>query len=672
MTNSNAVVDTNADPLDEVRRRRALLRIGVPVGAVALMVGTILLIAVHSYRANRDGALTLSNDLLATLEQRIGTEISGYLAPASRAVRILRDTLRGGGFGDRLPLVETVGDSLLLEIPQITNLYAADEDGNFVLVRRGEAGGTDVKVIENPTGSRHVTWVHRNAAGEEIGRKDDPTDTYDPRTRPWYTGARESDELFWTGVYIFFTQRAPGITVSARYRGAQGPLRLFGVDITLDALSHFLASVKVGRSGRAVIIDDTGQLIAAPGGLTMVRQVNGEPAAPRIDEVGDDVLTHAYDRFRIEGTGHRVIEVGGRPYVSAVTPITGAGRDWLTLIVVPEKDFVGFVASSNRRALWMSVAIVAVAALLASLLVRQGLRADRNARQLLERQSALTRQSNAFASLASDASLFDPASALPSRTLTETLAEVTGARRASIWRLADRGGILRCEDSFDRETAGHSDGLELHHGELPALFASLSAGEEIEVADVARDRRTAGLGRVLNALGTKSLLSIAVRRDDRIVGAIWLEDAPVTLGNRDFVRAVANMVAVRLAGAPATAATRERVTAPKRPTAPPQRVPHNFAADLRPAVIDSSAVHAETYTAVAVMVLRFTDATAVAGRLSGEPRCIFDEIARGLQLIAADNGVPYLKLAAMRSSPRPGLDRQNRPLRRRSPIRRWR
>src|SRR5215831_9365521 len=459
------------------------------------------------------------------------------------------------------------------------------------------------------------------------------------------TRARGSDELFWTGVYIFFTQRAPGITVSARYRGAQGPLRLFGVDITLDALSHFLASVKVGRSGRAVIIDDTGQLIAAPGGLTMVRQVDGEPAAPRIDEIGDDVLTHAYDRFRIEGTGHRVIEVGGRSYVSAVTPITGAGRDWLTLIVVPEKDFVGFVASSNRRALWMSVAIVAVAALLASLLVRQGLRADRNARQLLERQSALTRQSNAFASLASDASLFDPASALPSRTLTETLAEVTGARRASIWRLADRGGILRCEDSFDRETAGHSDGLELHHGELPALFASLSTGEEIEVADVARDRRTAELGIVLNALGTKSLLSMTVRRDDRIVGAIWLEGAPVTSGNRDFVRAVGNMVAVRLAGAPATAAMRERVTAPDRPTAPLQRAPHNFAADLRSAVIDPPAAHAETYTAVAVMVLRFTDATAVAGRLSGEPRSIFDEIARGLQLIAADNGVPYLKLA---------------------------
>jgi adenylate cyclase len=645
MARGTAVIDIEADPFAaRAGRRRALLRIGVPILGVVLMIGTILAIAFHSYRANRDGALALSNDLLGALEQRIAAEISGYLAPASRAVRILRDTVRDGALGDRLPLVETVSDSLLREIPQIANLYAADEDGNFVLVRRGEAGGTDVKVIENLPASRRVTLVHRNSAGQEIGREDDPTDTYDPRTRPWFIGARGSDELFWTEVYIFFSQRVPGITVSARHRGPQGRLRVFGADITLDALSHFLASLTIGRSGRAVIIDDTGQLIAAPGGLTMVHEVNGELTAPRIDEIDDHVLTHAYDRFRIAGRGHRVIEVGGRPYVSAVTPIAGAGRDWLTLIVVPENDFVGFVATNNRRALWMSLAIVAVASVLASLLVRQGLRADRNARQLLERQSAITRQSNAFSSLASDASLFDPASALPSRTLTETLAEVTGGRRASIWRLADAGRILRCVDSFDRETVGHSDGLELHNGELPALFASLSAGEEIEVADVTRDRRTAELGRVLTAFGTKSLLSIAVRRDDQVAGAIWLEDAPGTPSTGDFVRAVANMVAVRLAGSPAASAAREPATAPERPTAAPQRAAYNFAADLRPADIDLSAVHAETYTAVAVMVLRFTDDMAVAERSSGESRCIFDEIARGLQLIATNNGVPYLKL----------------------------
>jgi hypothetical protein len=152
------------------------------------------------------------------------------------------------------------------------------------------------------------------------------------------------------------------------------------------------------------------------------------------------VLTHAYDRFRIESAGHRVVDVGGQRYITAVTPITGAGRNWSTMIVVPEDDFVGFVASNNRRALWMSLAIVGLAALLAALLVRQGLRADRATRLLLERQSAITRQSNAFAAFASDTSLFDPAQTLPSRTLTETLTEVTRARRSSIWGLRTASG----------------------------------------------------------------------------------------------------------------------------------------------------------------------------------------------------------------------------------------
>jgi adenylate cyclase len=256
MVTSNPVVDINVDPLDEARRRRrALLRIGIPLGGVALMIATILFIAFYSYRANRDGALALSNDLLAMLEQRIEMEVSGYLDSAARAVRILRHTLDDGALGDQLPLVEALSTGLVRELPQIANLSFADENGNYALVRRGELGGIAVEVIENSPGPRRVTWVHQDAFGNESGREDDSTDTYDPRTRPWYVGALGTDELFWTGLYIFFTQRVPGITVSAKHRTADGRLYVFGVDITLDAFSRFLGSVEIGRSGRAVIID---------------------------------------------------------------------------------------------------------------------------------------------------------------------------------------------------------------------------------------------------------------------------------------------------------------------------------------------------------------------------------------------------------------------------------
>jgi class 3 adenylate cyclase len=645
MVASNPVVDISVDPLDERRRlRRALLRIGIPLGGVGLMIATILFIAFYADRANRDGALALSRDLLVTLEQRIGVEVSAYLEPAARAVRILRDTLHTGALGEQLPLVERLAGSLLREIPQIANLNFADEDGNFVLVRGRRDGGIDVKLVENAPGHRRATWIHRNAAGEETGREEDPTDTYDPRTRPWYEGALASDHLFWTGIYIFFSQHVPGITASAKYRDPNGRLYLFGVDITLDALSNFLASLEIGRTGRAVIIDDAGHLIAAPRSSAMLREINGERAASRVDELGDEVLTRAYDRFRIEGAGHRLIEVAGRRYISAVTPIRGAGRNLSTMIVVPEEDFVGFIASNNRKALVMSLVIIAVATLLASLLVRQGLRADRNARLLLERQSAIARQSGAFASLASDASLFDPAQSLSSRTLPETLANVTDARRASIWSFRDAGRILRCEDSFDRETGGHVDGLELHRDELPGIFTLLLTGEEIAAADAARDRRTMELHQVLSAFGTRALLAVPVRRKDRVIGTVWLEDAPDAAGSRDFVLAVANMVALRMADASIAPVTREP-SAIGKPIAASEAVTRNFAAELRPTDIDPLALHAEIYRGISVMVLRFTDATAMAVRVSGVPRCISDEIGCALQQIATDSGIPYLKLA---------------------------
>src|SRR5438477_4111618 len=97
MVTSNPVVDTGVDPLEERRRRRrALLRIGMPLGGVALMIATILFIAFNADRANRAGALALSNDLLVTLEQRIGNEVTAYHEPAAHTVRILSDTTHDG------------------------------------------------------------------------------------------------------------------------------------------------------------------------------------------------------------------------------------------------------------------------------------------------------------------------------------------------------------------------------------------------------------------------------------------------------------------------------------------------------------------------------------------------------------------------------------------------
>src|SRR5262249_5141580 len=148
--------------LDErQRRRRRLLRIGIPLAGVVFMVVAILAIALYSDRVNRRGALALSDDLLVTLDTRIGLEVAGYLDPASRAARIVRDMVRDRAFADP-SLAAATGATVLREVPQVADLSFADQDGNYIMVRRGGAGGIKVKLVDNTPGQRRVTWIHHN------------------------------------------------------------------------------------------------------------------------------------------------------------------------------------------------------------------------------------------------------------------------------------------------------------------------------------------------------------------------------------------------------------------------------------------------------------------------------------------------------------------------------
>jgi len=644
MVAGNEVVDIAVDPREvRDRRRRLWLRGGIPIIGVLLLVAGILTIAVNTDRENRKGVLALTDDLLKTLDNQIAVEVAAYLGPAHRAVRLVRGML-GENALTHPQDAESIAVTVLREIPQVANLSFADQDGNYILVRRWPGGGTVVKTIENIPGPRRVTWVYHNGAGVEVGRQEDPSDTYDPRQRPWYIGAASTDQPVWTDAYVFFTDRKPGITVSARYNGSNGRFYIYGVDISLDELSRFLASLQIGRRGKAIIMDSAGDVVASPTGNAMVDKGNGNVVPAKVDALGDPGLTRAYDQFRANGPGRHVEEVNGQPYIVTITPLTTGGGDWFIVITVPEEDFVGFIVNSNRHALIMSLGIVFIAIALAFLLVRQGLRADRTTRILAERQRAIARQSAAFAKVAADTHLFDPGQSGPPSTITEALIEVTAGRRASIWRLSPDERVMTCEDAYHRDSGGHTSGAELHRDELPQLIAALGRGEDFSVSDAAKDRRTAELYRIaMQSYGTKALLVAPVRRKERTVGAILIEDSPqdpLHQGSiRDFIMAMAEILASR----EVPAAPVRVPAAPAAETLEPE-LPEGFAPGLEDAGIGPIQAAEGVYPHAAVMVLQLTDAAAMALRVNGDGRTMADEILCSAQKFAEGCQIPYLKL----------------------------
>jgi adenylate cyclase len=629
------IVDIDVDPLEErSRRRNTLLHIGLPLCGVGLIIGFLLGIGVYADNANRAGVLGLSNILLRSTQERIALQVSAYLAPAARATLLAQTMLGRGGATDHAEEAYRLAASVLNETPQIANELFADASGNFMMVTRtasGPPGATDTKrILMTPTG-KTVEWITRDKTGSVIARRSDPKDDYDVRTRSWFIGARAAADVFWSGVYVFFSERAPGVT--AAVHGPDKNPDIVGVDIRLDQMSRFLGSLSIGQTGRAYIATRGGEMIAGPDPAHIVQTRGGHLVPSRIDTTGDADLLAGWDHYRAEGPGNRVIEVRGRRLISIVTPLADNGQDWLLYITVPESEFSGFVTANSRHAALLLLVVVALAVGLGALLVRQGLRADRAARIVADRSRAVQQQSAAFARLATEAGMFD-ATGAPPKALTETLAEATGAKRAGIWSLSGQGQRLRCDDSFEPATAGHVSGLELSCQEVPAVFAALENGQEIDAPDARRERRTAPLYASLMApFGTADLFVVPIAHAGQSIGMVMLEDARRDPAALDFARACATLVSLGMSSNMPDAA--DALVARAKTRAGVEPVPDERGLD--PALyLESVAASSEPHALV--LVLNLPAATAPEAQA----------IAAAAQRIAVQHAIPYVKMLGTR------------------------
>ena len=550
------LVDINLDTKARRRRmRRRLMRVVIPVGCVLLMVATILSITSYGYYVNRRDILALSDDLLKALDRRIATQVHDYLVPASEMVGLAANIVEDPAFGiEKSSEIEALAIQILRTYPQLTAFSIAGTKGDFIMPKKMPDGSIHTKSIEISEAGRRVTWTRRDPQGKIIKVEESPDDTYDPRVRPWYMGAVKDKGLHWTDIYIFFTDQSPGVTASMPvFDQDKKLLGVLGVDIKLAEVSAFLAGLTIGRHGQALIIDKQGRLVAYPEINRMLKEVEGKLQPVMLDELDDPVLDRAYNRFQIEGHGSRDLMVDKRRYLNTVSSLKSTvGRDWSIMIIVPEDDFVGFVKENYRTILMMTSVIVILASLLAGLLVFQGLRADRNAKLVLDRKQELEAQSRAFSSLASKAAMFDPADTESLGELTKIVSVAVTVRRASVWHFVDNGKQLICDDCYDRESSGHTQGTVLERDDYPQLFDALLKGEEVIISDAADDPLLSELYRTyLNPLGCRSLLTVPVTLHSQTAGTIWFEHEGQARawGPEDisFARAIAGMLALRLA-----------------------------------------------------------------------------------------------------------------------------
>lgn len=352
---------------------------------VLLVVFVSAAIGWVSYQAGEETISALSQRVLVDMVNRIGNATEQHLADALTALHSVdpdpKTVPKVPPFPEDLALLEPrfwVASGLFMDVNNY--VYFGGEDGRFIGVNRVNKDFVELYLREPGAKQRQVYAVEAPGERARLLRHDD----YDPRTRPWYAIAARQKSPVWSPVYNDFTSKEPTITLAKSvYRADYTFAGVMATDVTLKTLTDFLRTLTVSDHGVAFVMDSDGVMVATSGVELPFKVVDGVPSRLRADEMRTPLIHDAYDKV-LEWKNRDAD--AGQPLSQRFTTASGSmeiaashlgrkyGIDWITVVAVPQADFMGGVTRSFVQAVVIAALCVIIALVLGLSILNRVLR----------------------------------------------------------------------------------------------------------------------------------------------------------------------------------------------------------------------------------------------------------------------------------------------------------
>ena len=185
-------------------------------------------------------------------------------------------------------------------------------------------------IVALPSGVSLVVDSMADQKFEEDGSIKD----YDARQRPWYKGAKETKQQFFSpAIHSFFYNLTEVVFGTPIYVDGKLVCVLEG-SMKLDKLQQMLSETKAGETGFSVLINDQAQIIYSPikeGDLAMDREMSISAYETSSNEVRHLVQTAMFGE-----TGFKSLTMNGIKYYAAYAPVSTV--KWTLLMFIPEDE----------------------------------------------------------------------------------------------------------------------------------------------------------------------------------------------------------------------------------------------------------------------------------------------------------------------------------------------
>ncbi len=238
---------------------------------IASLVGAVLILSIMLINITHT-AESLAKSLTNRATSNSKIELDKYFKTIISNLYVGRDLCDAGVF-DALDYekINTYIVPIFNNIQQLNTVVVADTLGNEYSIIREDSTWLSNVVFESKDSGMVILrdrWQGNTITKTTVAEWIDYNVNYDPRTRPWFVGAINTDEpdiVWWTEPYLFFTHQLPGITISLRsFCPLTEKHHVIQYDILLSHISNFTTNMDISENGKTFILSSQYKVIGLP------------------------------------------------------------------------------------------------------------------------------------------------------------------------------------------------------------------------------------------------------------------------------------------------------------------------------------------------------------------------------------------------------------------------
>jgi signal transduction histidine kinase/DNA-binding response OmpR family regulator len=348
------------------------LRLVLVLPFVLQVVGAVGLVGYLSFKSGQHSVGEVVDKLEAEIANRVEKETVSFLETPHVVNQILLSSVYSGNLNveDR-PALEKFFFAQIKAHGIVPYLFYVDDRDNFIGVQKLDNGQFIAKVKDKSTGkNRNIYELDDRGRRIKLIRSTEfDSKEYFLFNRTWDT--KRTSKSTWSQVSLSSSVLALEIKAGTAVYSKAGELKgVLGVETFLSQISQFLRKLQISKSGETFIIERSGEMIASSTleapyiqkGNIQVRLPATESRNLLIQTAAKHLLQRFGDLKHIVPSQRFTFELNGERQLVYVQPLKDRrGIDWLTIVVIPESDFMAQINANTQTTILLCFVALLVA-----------------------------------------------------------------------------------------------------------------------------------------------------------------------------------------------------------------------------------------------------------------------------------------------------------------------